>query len=193
MRSDSSHTCSSAECSSSVESSVEISTEACTVSPQHYMHVCLEVMKEDGARITKTRKAVIDCLSRTAQPLSPQDIMKKLEKSEEGIDLASVYRILKYMSELGLVHQVGPNGGFFPCVHSDCGVGIHLITRCSECSNTAELHIPEKQTSSLLKYLKNEINFSPEEFVLEIKGNCDQCSTGDQCSTDGHSPGKSTS
>ncbi len=154
-------------------------SKSCTTSPQGYLGLCLEVMKSDGARITKTRKAVIDCLSKTTQALSPQEIMRLVtERYEgvEGIDLASVYRILKYMSELGLVHQVGPNGGFFPCVHSHCGSGIHLITRCNACDNTTELHIPEEKTNTLMRYLRNEIDFLPEEHVLEIKGTCKKCS-----------------
>jgi Fe2+ or Zn2+ uptake regulation protein len=155
-------------------------TDTCSHSPERYMGECIEVMKSDGARITKTRRAVIECLSTSSQALTPQDIMKHIKSApntSEGIDLASVYRILKYMSELGLVHQVGPNGGFFPCTHTHCGVGIHLITRCGACENTVELHVPEDMTSSLLWYLKHKIDFVPEEHVLEIKGTCKNCVT----------------
>jgi Fe2+ or Zn2+ uptake regulation protein len=160
-------------------------SEQCTASPQGYVRLCIDVMKDDGARITKTRKAVIDCLSKTTQALTPQEIMKRVAASTEGvegIDLASVYRILKYMSELGLVHQIGPGGGFFPCAHSHCGAGIHLITRCNSCENTSELHIPEDKTTSLMWYLQNEIDFIPEEHILEIKGLCSQCSVSPQTS-----------
>jgi Fe2+ or Zn2+ uptake regulation protein len=149
------------------------------VSPHSYVRVCLDAMKEDGARITRTRKAVIDCLSTTSHALTPQEIMKHVTdrvEGIEGIDLASVYRILKYMSELGLVHQVGPNGGFFPCIHSHCGTGIHIITRCNSCESTTELHIPDEKTTSLMLYLQNEIDFLPEEHILEIKGTCGKCS-----------------
>lgn len=153
-----------------------VNSKTCSVSPKGYSSFCIKLMKEDGARITRTRRAVIDSLSKTTQPLSPQDISKLIsENLDESIDLASIYRILKYMSELGLVHQVGPNGGFFPCAHSHCGSGVHLITRCHVCENTTEIHLPEEKTKPLINYIENEVDFIPQEHILEIKGTCLNC------------------
>jgi Fe2+ or Zn2+ uptake regulation protein len=162
----------------SKHSSLRTHEDMCSYSPLRYVAECLKIMKNDGARLTKTRKAVVECLSLTKQPLSPQEIMKfvaESESSDVSVDLASVYRILKYLNKLGLVHQLGPTGGFFPCTHTKCGVGIHLLTHCGECDNTAELHLPEDMTSSLMSYLENQIEFNPEERVLEIKGVCKDC------------------
>lgn len=148
-------------------------------------------MKADGARITRTRKAVIECLAVTEHPLTPQAIVQLLSKNQidntknpgnapeveenNSIDLASVYRILKYMSSLGLVHQLGSDGGFFPCTHASCNSGVHLLTRCEQCENTKEIHMPKDITAGLIWYIENETDFLPESHILEISGTCNNC------------------
>jgi len=143
-----------------------------------YVKDCLESMKADGARLTKTRKAVLTCLAATQKPLTPADIMEEInndEKSGKKIDLVSVYRILKYMSDLQLVHQLGPDGGYFPCVHTNCTGKIHVLLNCSNCHDTTELHVPQSISSSLTEFLKNKINFTANTHSFELRGTCDKC------------------
>ena len=147
--------------------------------PSHnYVDTCLDAMKADGARLTKTRKAVLDCLSKTKVPLGPNDIMEQISKRSKGkekIDLVSVYRILKYLADLSLVHQVGKDGGYFPCEHSHCSEKTHVITHCTSCNSTTELHVPQSTSSSLVAFLKKEMEFKTDPHAMEVKGICKRC------------------
>lgn len=143
-----------------------------------YVKDCLESMKADGARLTKTRKAVLSCLASTHKPLTPADIIETINRDETSgkkIDLVSVYRILKYMSDLNLVHQLGPDGGYFPCAHSNCTGKVHVLLNCSNCHDTTELHVPQSISSSLTEFLKNKINFTANTHSFELRGTCDKC------------------
>jgi Fur family zinc uptake transcriptional regulator len=143
-----------------------------------YVSSSLDLMKADGARLTKTRKAVLDCLSKTKKPLSPSEIMAEIngkKNTEVNIDLVSVYRILKYMSELSLVHQVGVEGGYIPCAHTQCGSQTHILTHCTSCQDTQEIHLPINSSTSILNYIKDSINFEANPHAIEIKGLCYLC------------------
>jgi Fe2+ or Zn2+ uptake regulation protein len=143
-----------------------------------YVSSSLDLMKADGARLTKTRKAVLDCLSKTKKPLSPSEILTEIngkKNSEVNIDLVSVYRILKYMSELSLVHQVGIEGGYIPCAHSKCGSQTHIITHCTSCQNTEEIHLPSNSSQNIINFIKDTINFEANPHAIEIKGLCSTC------------------
>ena len=145
-----------------------------------YVEVCLDSMKADGARLTKTRKAVLDCLAHTNTPLTPHEIMEQINtnnsKATSKIDLVSVYRILKYLSDLSLVHQVGAEGGYFPCAHTTCKKEVHAILNCSNCNDTQELHIPDTMSSEIISFLKKTKNFTTNNHGFEIKGTCKKCS-----------------
>ncbi len=67
--------------------------------------------------MTDTRMAVLRCIATTGRPLTAKEVFEKLSKgrSKISIDLVSIYRILQTLEEHALVHQVLPNGGFFPC------------------------------------------------------------------------------
>lgn len=145
-----------------------------------YVEESLASLKTNGARLTKTRKAVLDCLSKTSRPLTPAQIMSQINNSkitQTKIDLVSVYRILKYLSDLSLVHQVGADGSYFPCAHSNCKDQTHIIINCSSCNSVQEIHLPKETSSKIFEYIKKNANFSSDPHSLEIKGVCRSCSS----------------
>lgn len=149
-----------------------------TPTTHNYVEDSLVQLKEDGARVTKTRKAVLSCLAKTEKPLTPAEIMNMINKDttvKTKIDLVSVYRILKYLDDLSLVHQVGSEGAYFPCIHKNCKDQTHLIINCSECRSTNEVHLPEDLSTSLFQFLDEKVKFLADPHSLEIKGICRAC------------------
>lgn len=96
---------------------------------QEFIDRGVDVFRQSGARITKPRLAVLEALAKAERSLSPKDLTDIIRKSRRlpDVDLATVYRILDALAELGLVHRVGAHGDFVACEHHACKVDLHLF------------------------------------------------------------------
>ena len=138
---------------------------------------CMAVLKASGNRVTEPRKAVIRCLVMATNALSPKEILAAVENDKTGpdIDQVTVYRILDTFSQLGLVHQVA-DGVYMACMHLDCRVELHALTRCQKCGAAEELDVPAEMISPLVWYLDHEVNFNHTSHFFQIEGICQRCS-----------------
>ena len=139
----------------------------------------LKKLKEQGFRITKTRKALVQLLSATRKPLAPNEIFLLLNKIKSGtsIDLASVYRILDVLVENKLIHKDNQTGAYFPCQHCEnCNSEEHIFIKCDACGGMEELDYHHQIFSKeFLNNLKaKNINLSNKILYLTEK-NCSSC------------------
>ncbi|MES2746260.1 MAG: Fur family transcriptional regulator [Bdellovibrionota bacterium] len=145
-----------------------------------FQEMCVKTLKESGARLTKPRMALIDCLANAKSALSPKEIFQRTESSlakekSESIDTVTVYRILDRFAELGLVHRVAPNGDYIACTHLSCATSPHIMTRCTQCQAAAEMHIPEDIIAPLLWFMRTQKRFEPKEHLFQLDGICEKC------------------
>lgn len=142
-----------------------------------YRDACLEALRNTGARITKARLSVIDCLGRSELPLTPAEILDHIQTSETlaTIDKVSVYRVLDTLHQLGLVHQVFPSGGYVACDHTGCHSGLHIMTRCSQCGEAKEHDVPDAVLAPMRWFLQNEIHFQVGKHFFQVDGLCKKC------------------
>ena len=127
--------------------------------------------------MTKPRVAVIRCVATSEVPLNAREIFEHVsaDPDSSSVDQVSVYRILEALSELGLIHQVFPSGGYVPCLHSNCGSKLHVLIRCSSCNRINELDVPQETLAPFLYYLRNDQQFHPDEHVFQMNGTCAAC------------------
>lgn len=136
-----------------------------------FVALCTGRLKLAGARITKPRLAVMHCLAAARSPLSAREVLEKLP----GVDPVTVYRILAAFAELGLVHQVGPAGGFIACSHLACSADMHILSHCSVCGRSEEIDVPAEIMSPVRWYLTNAAKFTPGDHVMQVNGLCGKC------------------
>ncbi len=144
-----------------------------------FQAMCVKTLKESGARLTKPRLALIDCLANAKSALSPKEIFQRTESlldKSESIDTVTVYRILDRFCELGLVHRVAPHGDYIACTHLSCQSAPHVMTRCIHCQAASEMHIPEDIVAPLIWYMRTQKKFEPKEHLFQLDGVCDECS-----------------
>lgn len=153
------------------------STDTCPTKAT-YTSSCRDALRAAGLRVTKKKLAVIDCLSKAAQPLSAPEVFTLLGKaqSKKTIDKVSVYRILETLYELKLVHRVSPSGKYIACFHQQCTGVHHVLARCSRCKAVHEYDVSRDMVSPLAAYLKRKFGFCPDQHVLSMDGLCAQCS-----------------
>jgi Fur family zinc uptake transcriptional regulator len=151
-----------------------------TTASQHhetFRETCVRALKQDGAKITNARLSVIDVLAGSKKPMTPKDVLNEvLAKSPAGsVDLVSIYRTLDKLSDLALVHEVGPSGGFLPCRHSACGHDHHVILRCTGCAKIIEQDVSETAMRPLFNFLRENQSFKVTGPAFQIDGLCVGC------------------
>ena len=142
-----------------------------------YVTKCQATMRRAGAKITKSRLAVIECLSASTDALTPRQILGAIaeDSSTPDIDQVSVYRVLELLVRLGLVHQIHPSGGYVPCSHIDCPEEMHILSHCVGCDQTEEVDVPKEIFAPVQWFLSTRLNFTPKEHHLQIDGLCIHC------------------
>jgi len=150
------------------------------MSESSYKEMCIELLRDSGARVTQPRLAVIECLADARHPLSPKQILTKIKQNSDvaDIDKVSVYRILEALLKLDLVHQVSPEGKFIACKHIDCSLALHILTRCTVCGNTTENDVPDQVLAPMRWYLQEKLKFEPKEHFIQVDGRCGVCADG---------------
>ncbi|MDH4099080.1 MAG: transcriptional repressor [Nitrospirota bacterium] len=125
-------------------------------------------LREKGYRLTGPRKGVADLLAKEGRPLSVQEIYEKMQKK---VDLATVYRVIHLLLDLGLARKTGSPSG--SALYEMEGEQHHHHIFCKECGRMEE--IEGCLLSALEKELSRKKRFTITGHTLEFFGVCYDC------------------
>ena len=129
-------------------------------------------LRKHARKITGPRQAILDVLRRHQHPLANREIHEAL--GDQGCDLATVYRNLHTLEEMGLVRRFdfGDGAARFELVpDGEDGHHHHLIcTRCSLIVEIEECFPPELEAA-----LAQRHGFAEITHRLEFFGLCRRC------------------
>ncbi len=134
----------------------------------------VELLRQDGLRITKGRLGILKALFLARSPLSLQDIQEEA-RNQSGVkpDYATVFRTVSMMEKLHLVHKVNlqRSCSYFelndPRKHYD-----HLV--CRKCGTVVLLETP-CPLKDAHKDLEKRYGFRELSHSLEFFGLCPAC------------------
>lgn len=133
----------------------------------------LEILRKHGYRITKQREIIIRLLSRSKYHISAEEVHSQLQKNGYKVNLATVYRTLDMLWEMGFVSRNDLSGGKRVYAASKHGPHLHLV--CRNCSRVTEVD------PSLLEILGENISHSYKFNVdlqhISLYGICSKCQT----------------
>ena len=125
-------------------------------------------LREKGYRLTAPRRGVLELLVREGRPLSVQEIFEKMQRK---VDLATVYRMIHLLLELGLARKTGsPSGSALYEMESEHH---HHHIFCKQCGRMEE--IEGCLLSALEKELSRKKRFTITGHTLEFFGVCHDC------------------
>ena len=131
-----------------------------------------ERLRGTSRKLTGQRHAILQILRAYHGPLSIREIQARLR--DENCDLATIYRSMHLLEELGLVKRFdfGAGGARFELLgEGDDGHHHHLVcTRCAEVVELAECFPTE-----LEKRIASENGFAAVTHKLEFFGLCPRC------------------
>ncbi|MCS6885467.1 MAG: Fur family transcriptional regulator [Acidobacteriota bacterium] len=135
----------------------------------------LLVLKEQGFRITKQRRMVVNVLASVDSALSAHEIKQSLDAKGERIDLASIFRILNCLESNGLVHRLVSQAKVARCSLLNESNACHHFFVCDSCRQVYELTCSEPITTHL-----SQSGFSIKKHSLELTGLCRACGAIDE-------------
>lgn len=130
-------------------------------------------LRRHGTRPGGARAAVIDLLGAQRCCLTAQEIWERLRRRRRSASLASVYRALELLDELGLVQRIDVGGGTARYEPMDPDGDHHHHVVCEECGRITafEDDALEAAIDGLARRLRHRV--SSHEVL--IRGACPDC------------------
>mgnify|MGYP000866150563 CR=1 FL=1 len=138
-------------------------------------------LKDCGYRLTTSREAILEILSKTSEHLSAEDIYLTLHKSYPNIGLTTIYRTLELLVQMGLVSKFdfGDGRARFELSEKLQGRRHHHHLVCTNCGRIIDYTDFINEEIELLTRTEKEIskkfNFKIERHLIQFYGLCDKC------------------
>ena len=124
-----------------------------------------------GAQATPARLDVLVELMREPDDVTAQDLHMRLRRGGRAPGLATVYRTLALLADLGLVDAISHQPG--ELCYRWCTREHHHHLVCSRCHRVVELH--ECELDGWLERVSSEHDFLATAHQLEVAGVCGEC------------------
>jgi len=136
-------------------------------------------LKKHGMRITNSRKIIFELLLKAKKSLSAKEIFEQTSSNKKlKTDLASVYRNLDMLTDVGLTHRF-QDGKYRLCDHDVSDhhhKHIHMLFNCTLCSQSEELSSHSSSVCKLANELTKHAKLLKETNEIVVQGICKKCS-----------------
>jgi Fur family transcriptional regulator, ferric uptake regulator len=134
----------------------------------------LNALRGHGLRISTARRVVVQTLFAAEDPLSAEEIADGLDGQRTRLDLASVYRNLETLEELGVVRHF--HAGHSPGHYVLTGSGEREYLACERCGALAEVESPE--LDAVRSLIRERFGYEVRFTHFPIVGTCPRCAHG---------------
>ena len=137
-----------------------------------------------GKTLTPQRLAIYRALETAKDPLTAYELKDQVNHlSKESFNISTIYRVLDFWTELGLIHKIDSSNTFIVC-NDEHRNHVHVIQHCTQCQSVKE----SCEISSLMKMPESASFLIDTHQVIEIQGQCAKCSntTGNRATATHH-------
>ena len=131
----------------------------------------LDQLNENGYRLTKARRAVVETVAKSARALTPLQVFDAARKTDRALGLVSVYRTLEKLEELHLVQRVHQPGGCQAFMAA--GKGHQHMLLCQRCGRVT--FFEGDDLDKLIRSLSTRTGYKIREHWLQLFGLCRSC------------------
>ena len=131
----------------------------------------VQALSNAGYRVTQPRHAVIEALSRARRSLDPEELCQRARTTHAEVGLATVYRTLDMLQELGLCSRVQIGGKGYALTCSESRLHYHLV--CRKCHGIVEMEA-DAELDALQRRL-DSVGFKSQANAIELLGVCEKC------------------
>jgi Fur family transcriptional regulator, ferric uptake regulator len=140
--------------------------------PRQELSALTSRLRRQSRKVTGPRAAILEILRRHPHPLTNREIFSQMRG--DGCDLATIYRAMHLLEEMGLVKRFDFGDGvarFELIGENDDGHHHHLV--CTRCAQVVE--IKECFPEEIEKRIAAENGFQAVTHKLEFFGICPAC------------------
>lgn len=145
----------------------------------HLHHDAADILRhaerECAARnlqLTPLRRRVLGELAGAERPLGAYDLVERLGR-ERRIAPISVYRVLDFLIEAGLIHRIATRNTYLPCHHAHESHDATVFLVCTRCGGVDEVTSPDVARG--LDGTAAAAGFKPGGRAVEVEGECAEC------------------
>jgi Fur family transcriptional regulator, ferric uptake regulator len=134
-----------------------------------------------GYRMTMPRQTIMDVLARTTGHLSAEEIYLRVHKFHPSVGLATVYRTLDLMVQMGFVSKFdfGDGRARYELLEGPGSKRQHHHLICTSCGRVIDYAEYIDEENELLKrtedVLSKKFNFKITSHLLQFYGLCSDC------------------
>lgn len=131
-----------------------------------------ELCDRRGLRLTPLRRQVLELVWRSHEPVKAYEVLDSLRETRRGAAPPTVYRVLDFLREQGLVHRIESMNAYIGCgMPQQTHDGQFLI--CRACGEVAEIN--DAAITRLLSRKADALGFRIDNETIEIRGLCLAC------------------
>ena len=132
------------------------------------------ICRRARARLTRTRRQILEIVLRGAAPATASDILQQLRPVERSATPAAVYRSVEFLIQHGLVHRLDSAKAFIACAipEHEHPSQVLICRRCGTVIETEDRHV-----ASATHALSHKLGFALDRHVVELTGLCGPCRT----------------
>ena len=127
-------------------------------------------LREKGFKVTPQRLAICQFVLSSKEHPKVEQVYEAVQKQHPTISLATVYQTLHLLTKIGLLQELGFNGG---SSRYDPNISPHLNIVCKNCGK-----IQDYESESVMEFLSQIDKELKHRIIgqnLEIYTYCDQC------------------
>jgi len=143
-----------------------------------------EVLKQRGYKLTQQRRAVLEALAHARSHLSAQAVHENVRAERPSIGLATVYRTLHVLKEVGVVCELPSYDAMHTYTLAATADHHHHLV-CSGCGTVVDF--TTASLDELAQRLELETGFVIENHMLEFAGICSDCTRNPDADEGGNS------
>lgn len=135
-------------------------------------------LSTDNLNLTASRRAVLDIVIESDNPMKAYDILSELQKVIPHAKPPTVYRALDYLVTRNLLHRINHQNAFVFCQQGDkCfhehPIRYNIIFSCQECGLISEQS--NNVLTAVVFEMSHDIGFKSNGRIIECPGICKSC------------------
>ncbi len=121
-----------------------------------------------GKRLTRPKQIIIDYLSAKRQHITAEQLYNTLKENQTRIGIATVYRNLNELAELGVLNRITYVG---QPTHYEYWHESHAHFYCEHCHSIHDIQVPDNSIDNLKHWQGHYV----KEKKIELRGICQRC------------------
>jgi Fur family peroxide stress response transcriptional regulator len=126
-------------------------------------------MRNKGFRVTPQRVAIVEYVMSTNTHPSAEEVYKLIKKKYPMVSLATVYKTLELLMEMGVVRELSFTDG----ARYDANIGKHVNVVCINCGRIEDM--ADESLIELESRIAKRSRYKISSARYELYGYCDEC------------------